>query len=304
MTGGYHAGEIAVQRQAGEREMAERVGQIFQPTIKYAMRIFLHQQRIAVLGSIDARGAVWASVLTGEPGFLRTLDDETVQIDALPAAGDPLIENIGAHPEVGMVVIDLATRQRGRLNGVATVLPDGGLLLATRQVYTNCQQYIQQRDLPAESSETQATQTVMESATLTAGQRAWIAGADTFFIASAHSESGADASHRGGAPGFVRILDDSALVWPDYSGNKMFNTLGNITVNPRAGLLFIDFAAGRTLQLTGSARVIWDADQIAAVPGAERLVAFQIARVRETVGVVALRRRFVAYSRFNPNPAV
>ena len=82
MTGGYHAGEIAVQQRAGEREMADRVGRIFQPTIKYSMKIFLHQLRMAVLGSIDARGAVWASVLTGEPGFLRVLDEETVRIDA------------------------------------------------------------------------------------------------------------------------------------------------------------------------------------------------------------------------------
>lgn len=301
MTGGYHEGEIAVQRQAGVREMADRVGRIFQPTIKYSMQVFLHQQRMAVLGSVDARGAVWASVLTGEAGFLRVLDDETVRVDAVPISGDPLLDNIRAHPAVGMIVIDLATRQRGRLNGTVRALPDGALL-TTRQVYGNCQQYIQRRDLLAQPTDTGGEQTISEHPALTAAQREWIARADTFFIASAHPEGGVDASHRGGAPGFVRVRDESALLWPDYSGNKMFNTLGNIAVNPCAGLLFIDFERGCTLQVTGTARIIWDAERIAAVPGAERLVEYRIERVRETTGVAALRRELIEYSRFNPAP--
>src|SRR3546814_14766932 len=67
-------------------------------------------------------------------------------------------------------------------------------------------------------------------------------------------EQGADVSHRGGRPGFVRVTEDdgrSVLTIPDFSGNQFFNTLGNIAINPRAGLLFVDFATGDLLTLTG-----------------------------------------------------
>ncbi len=106
---------------------------------------------------------------------------------------------------------------------------------------------------------------------LAEAQRAWIRRADTFFIATSHPEAGADASHRGGMPGFVRVEGDR-LVWPDYAGNAMFNTLGNIALHPRAGLVFPDFEAGATLQLTGRAAVDWDRDRAGSFPGAERLV--------------------------------
>ncbi|MGE3914031.1 MAG: pyridoxamine 5'-phosphate oxidase family protein, partial [Chloroflexota bacterium] len=135
---------------------------------------------------------------------------------------------------------------------------------------------------------------------LTADQRQWIERVDTVFIASAHPEGGADASHRGGRPGFVRVQDDGRLLFPDYGGNTMFNTLGNILANPSAALLLVDFEIGATLQLTGQADVIWDAEQIAEFVGAERLVAFDIDEVIEIVGASPLRSRLVSYSPYNP----
>jgi predicted pyridoxine 5'-phosphate oxidase superfamily flavin-nucleotide-binding protein len=131
-------------------------------------------------------------------------------------------------------------------------------------------------------------------------QRRLVSGADTFFIASAHPEGGVDASHRGGNPGFVRFLGENALEFPDYSGNTMFNTLGNIAVNPRAGLLFLDFEGGGTLQLTGEARIIWEAGRAVRFAGAERVVEFLVQEAVETRGAVPLRWRFEGYSPFNP----
>jgi predicted pyridoxine 5'-phosphate oxidase superfamily flavin-nucleotide-binding protein len=75
-------------------------------------------------------------------------------------------------------------------------------------------------------------------------QQRLIREADTFFIASSHRDGGADASHRGGNPGFVHVLNETKLIWPDYSGNGMFQTLGNLAIDPRAGLLFMDFESG------------------------------------------------------------
>jgi len=141
---------------------------------------------------------------------------------------------------------------------------------------------------------------VRESGALDDSQREWIRAADTFFIATRSREAGADASHRGGEPGFVDVVDGSRLAWPDYSGNRMFQTLGNLATDASAGLVFIDFEAGRTLQLTGRAVVDWEAGRAAGYPGAERVVDFAITRVAETRGRYELRRRLVERSPFNP----
>ncbi len=91
---------------------------------------------------------------------------------------------------------------------------------------------------------------------LSAEDGALIARADTFFLGTVHPNRGADASHRGGTPGFVRV-DGSQLWWPDYPGNNMFNSLGNLAVDDSAALLFFDFAAGRALQVSGTAVLEW-----------------------------------------------
>ena len=128
----------------------------------------------------------------------------------------------------------------------------------------------------------------------------WIGRADTFFVASAHPEGGADASHRGGFPGFVRVVDGRTLTWPDYDGNRMFNTLGNLVENPRAGLLFLDFENGRTLQLSGTASASWDPERAAEYPGAQRLVDLALEEAVVTDNATALRWRFLDYSPENP----
>jgi hypothetical protein len=157
--------------------------------------------------------------------------------------------------------------------------------------------YIQQRDLhrhPPSTSETRIT------ATLSLAQQERIARADTFFIASQHARTGLDASHRGGQPGFVDVVDAAHLAWPDYVGNMMFQTLGNLTSDPRAGLLFVDFASGDVLQLTGRASVDFDPARARRHTGAERVVDFAIDEVRDTPGVVPLRAGEPEYSPFNP----
>ena len=304
MSAKYHSGEIEVQKRAGVRKMAERVGNSIRPAIPPAAREFLREQPMVVIGSVGAGGRVWASLLVGEPGFVKALDERTVRIDAAPVPGDPLAENLaaGEGSKVGTISIDLATRRRMRLNGVAEVLPDG-IYVRAHQVYANCPKYIQARDWEPVAGGTQAgQQSVWRAKALTDEQRRRISRADTFFIASAHPERGADASHRGGNPGFVRFLGEDTLEFPDYSGNTMFNTLGNIAVNPNAGLLFLNFESGNTLQLAGAARVVWDPERAARFAGAERVVEFRTEEAAETEGTLPLRWRFGGYSPFNPGP--
>jgi uncharacterized protein len=131
-------------------------------------------------------------------------------------------------------------------------------------------------------------------------QRQLVTEADTFFITTADRAGNADASHRGGSQGFVQVLSPTLLRWPDYVGNAMFNTRGNLEVNPAAGLLFPDWRTGATLQLTGTARTDWEPSHAAAVPGAQRLVEFSVTDVVEIPGASPLRRGSPELSRFNP----
>lgn len=311
----YHVGELAVQARAGVQELARRVGASIHSSIPLAAQEFLRDQPMLVVASLDASGRVWASLLAGAPGFVQALDERTVLIAATPAAGDPLGDNLRTGAQIGLLAIEFATRRRMRLNGVAEALsdetdgrPGAGLSLRVhaQQVYANCPKYIQAREWTAipdgrTGGDDSSRPTVSRSRTLTGDQQQWIERVDTFFIASAHPEGGADASHRGGRPGFVRVQDDGRLLFPDYGGNTMFNTLGNILASPGAALLFVDFETGETLQLTGRADVIWDAEQVAEFTGAERLVAFDVDEVIEIVGASPLRSRLVSSSPFNPS---
>ena len=296
----YHPGELSVQERAGVREMAARIGRSIGTAIPPAAWNFLRSQPLVVVGSVDASQRVWASLLTGAPGFLHAVDEHTVRINARPATGDPLGNNLTANRKVGMIAIEFATRRRMRLNGRAEVGADGAITINAQQVYSNCPKYIQARRWRGRTSESDVTPVVQRQSTLTQAEQRWIREADTFFIASHHLEGGTDASHRGGRPGFVRVLNDHRLAWPDYFGNTMFQTLGNITVNPQAGLLFIDFKSGRTLQLTGRARILWDPEHIAEFAGAERLVEFDIDEAVEIAGANSLEWRFLDYSPENP----
>ncbi len=296
----YHPGELAIQARAGQRDMADRVGKSIGSAIPPAAQKFLRSQPMAIIATRDADGRLWASSLTGAPGFMQARDQQTLRIDTSRALGDPLGENLAVGGRVGMLVIDFSTRRRMRLNGSAEVQSDGALHIHARQVYANCPKYIQarrweKRDLPPGTAPT-----VTHGPSLTEQQQRWISEADTFFIASGHPDGGLDASHRGGKPGFVRVLNERLLVWPDYSGNMMFQTLGNIMTDPHSGLLFIDFESGSALQLTGRARIIWDTHRVVEFAGAERIIEFDIDEVVELTAAIPLHWRFIDFSPFNP----
>ena len=125
--------------------------------------------------------------------------------------------------------------------------------------------------------------------------RAMITAADAFFVASyadREDRRQVDVSHRGGKAGFVRVADDGTLTIPDFDGNLFFSTLGNIVLNGKAGLVFVDYASGDMLQMTGDAEVILDSPEIAAFQGAERLWTFKARRIVRRRNALALRWAF------------
>ena len=290
----YHAGELAVQERAGVGTEGLAAGDMYRPSMPTGVQRFLAMQQLAILSTQDADGRVWASMRSGLPGFLRALDPTKVEIGGYSHPDDPLLTNLATPSLTGMLAIQLAARQRIRLNGTAQLRLDGKIVLTTQQVYGNCPQYIQARAVIGErpASVTAAG----ASSRLDTRLRHWIEQADTLFIATAHPESGADASHRGGRPGFIRVEDETRLLVPDYSGNRMFNTLGNLAAYPQAGLLLPDFQSGAALQLSGSAQILWDDPRMKDFAGAQRLLSFDIARVIELPQATQLQFDFQGFS--------
>jgi predicted pyridoxine 5'-phosphate oxidase superfamily flavin-nucleotide-binding protein len=294
----YHAGERSVQDRAGARAQADRNEPGLYDRLPEAILDFLRQQPFALLGGRDAYGRVWASLLAGESGLLDPLDPKLLRVRGRPIEGDPLAElQIGDF--VGLLVLESATRRRARLNGRLLDSPPGEWRLYLEQVFSNCPKYIQARHrTPGAPSCVSADP--QSAPALTDRQAAWIRTADTCYLASAHGESGADVSHRGGAPGFVRMQPEGNLLLPDYPGNGMFQTLGNLSLDPRCGLLFWDLEAQRTLQLTGRAELIWGGPQVASLPGAQRALRIQVEQVIEAGRLLPFKWGPAEPSPFNP----
>lgn len=260
----YHEGELEVQKRANEADIARINGGAVDETILAGALRFIEQQPMVVIGSMDPKGRVWISTLFGDPGFVRALDVRTLELDVSQphtAKDDPLWSNLEKNPSVGLLFIELGSRRRFRINGRAKKVSDDRYIIDVERAYPNCPKYIQRRDWKTlETDEQNKATPSTQGIELNETQKTLIAAADTLFVASAHPDHGVDASHRGGRPGFVHIINNQQLRIPDYAGNSMFNTLGNFTSYPFAGLIFIDFERGRLLQLTGRPEVLWDMD--------------------------------------------
>jgi predicted pyridoxine 5'-phosphate oxidase superfamily flavin-nucleotide-binding protein len=265
----FHSGERAVQECAGEAAIAERNVTVLTDTVIAGARPFIAKQFMAVLSSIDASGAVWASVLFGKPGFLHTDTGRTIAIDVPEKErdrSDPVWENIEHHADMGMLFIELGSRRRYRVNGTVQRLDAQGAEVAIREAYPNCPKYIQRRHL-RQMGEPRVPVSTAHGTVLRGSVATIVSEADTVFVASRHAESGADASHRGGTAGFIKVVDETTLRIPDFPGNSLFNTFGNFDVDPRAGLCIPDFVHGQLLQLTGKATIHWKQDDPAGETG-------------------------------------
>lgn len=290
----YHHGSRAVQDLVGVREMADHVGRSIGDGIRPVAAAFLELQPMLVIGGADPAGAAWASLLTGEPGFVRATGPHQISIAGGPRRADPLAQALARETQegtpVGTIALDPRTRRRMRLNGRARPTPRG-LAIEADQVFSNCPKYLQKRELPGVAAPGRPA-APRHGVKLTGDQRAFIAEADTFFLATVHAE-GADASHRGGNPGFVQVPSPYELTWRDYPGNSMFLSLGNLATDPRAGLLFLDWVTGTTLQLTGTARTEYGDD-------GSRTVRFTLTEAVETLCASPWSWTAPEYSPANP----
>lgn len=238
-TMGFHDGELDVQRRAGvEHDAARLEGMLGPVRLDGGAAKFLAQRDFAVITGRDRDGRLWTSPLRADAGFLLA-HGTTLDVHTGLDRDDPLY-GMPADQPVGLLVIDFARRRRIRVNGVLTAAGTSGLAIDAEQAFGNCPSYITPH--PDMSS---------------------VETADTFFLGTIHPTRGADTSHKGGPAGFVH-RDGDDLWWPDFAGNNMFNSLGNLAVNAEAALLFADPV--HPLRLSGRATIEWS--------GTERRVRF------------------------------
>lgn len=298
----FHAGEQRLQALTGVAERMAAAGpRVIRDHMPQQHRDFFELLPFVVLAAVDPEGQPAVSLLVGAPGFARSPHEKLLRLDAWPAAGDPLDGLLAAGAPVGLLGIQAHTRRRNRLNGWVGARDASGFDFPVGQSFGNCPKYIQAReavfvpDAPAPGP-------TIELATLDAQAAGAIRAADTFFIATAHPQAavgappafGVDASHRGGPPGFVQA-EAGALVVPDYVGNSFFNTLGNLQLNPRCALLFVDFTNGDALWVRARAELILDGDEVRRHPGSLRLLRLHVEG--------ATRRRHAFPLRWGPSVA-
>ena len=297
--GVFHEGELRVQQAFGERAQAQRNARMVGDAVPAGAAAFLAQQRMLVLASLDDTGSPWVSLVFGEPGFASASDRGTVRIDRTLTrflAGDALLANLRVGAMLGLLAIDLGSRARFRVNGTIASSDEERIDLRVREAFGNCPKYIQRRRMIETEHAPRGDAGVFRGERLDPARQALIRRADTMFVASRHPARGADASHRGGEPGFLEIVDDRTIRVPEYPGNGMHNTLGNLVVAREAGLAILDFEGGRLLQLSGSATV--------ALAPNPRSWDFTVARWTELALPETLRWELLERSPFNPPPRV
>lgn len=253
---GFHAGELEVQRRAGLDGQASQLrGMLAPPHLTENVVRFLARREFVILSARDGDGRLWVTAVEGPQGFLDAGPD-WLSVHGAPPAGDPL-GGLAAGQPIGLIAMEFATRKRFRMNGTLAVAADDSLGITLDQAYGNCPKYIHPREVHLREAPAGTASVAAVAAVLSPDQEAVIRSADTFFLGSTHPERGNDASHRGGPAGFVEVRDGE-LWWPDFVGNSMFNTFGNLAVDDSAALWFADWTTGRTVHLSGRATVEWD----------------------------------------------
>jgi hypothetical protein len=282
MTASFHEGERLVQEGAGETAAAAHNGRAIAPRIPAGALSFVAQQPLLVLATRDATGQPWPEGLVGPPGFVTATPTRlTVDLRQVGGLGGAAwLARVDADPAVGTLLIEPATRRRLRVNGPAHRQGDA-LVVEVREAFPNCPQYVRRRTF-AVAPRPRPAAPARERLALSPVQLERVAAADTFFLATAHAQRGPDASHRGGAPGFVRVIAADRLEVPDYAGNSMFTSLGNLVLDPRAGLLLLDPREGCALALAARAELRWEAAAAGDRGATGRTLALTVERWRET----------------------
>ena len=288
----FHQGERQVQLQLGVGDIEAWARKVVRPYLPAQHRQFYAKLPFLVAGARDEQGRPWATILAGQQALVSSPDDRTLHIAGKPVPRRRVGGSAARWNRFGPARHRI--RHQAAQSGQWTSFRGQRGPSAFRRSNVRQLPAIHSRAGMALADDT-SPGAVKLGNKLTAEQSEWIAQSDTLFIASGHRGEGEDpafgmdASHRGGDPGFVTVTTPNRLVFPDYAGNNHYNTIGNLVVDPRVGLLFVDFESGSMLQLTGHASIEWESEAIERIPGARRLVIIDIEEIVELPNALPLR---------------
>ncbi|KAK4241503.1 hypothetical protein C8A03DRAFT_30365 [Achaetomium macrosporum] len=294
-TNGWHSGEQAIHSLLKVPTSGRR-----NPTASGLPASYAHRVTVSPLlavGTLDDQGRPWTSIWGGERGFARPVAQDILAMQSLVnKAYDPVAQAFLGKAADGEVVqpeggttmsalsIDLDTRDRVKLAGkmvVGSVVTrqDGGaiaeaqLAMLVQESLGNCPKYLNKKTIQAHIP---SPQLISSALPLPPEALALIEKADMFFLSSSNGQT-MDTNHRGGPAGFVRVISNSpseeggnsegvVLVYPEYSGNRLYQTLGNLHTNPRIGIAIPDFETSDILYLTGETQLLVGPSAAAIMP--------------------------------------
>lgn len=287
----FHEGELAAQMRAGAGDVARWAAGFIRDHMPDQHRRFYETLPFMVVAGEDHQGQIWVTLVEGKEGFITSPNARQLALDMKLDDLDPLKKALNSGADIGAIGIEPATRRRNRFSG--HLKRDGSrFIVDIKQSFGNCPQYITERSWHYSAKNT--PDVAVTGDRLTPSQRSLIEKSDTLFIGSGQQSGastfsrGYDASHRGGAPGFVQVLSNNRLRIPDFSGNNFFNTIGNLIANPKIGLVFVDFETGGLLHVTGRAKIDWMPNQ-EIDPLAQRFIEVEICKIVERPSALALR---------------
>ena len=266
----WHQGELSVQKRAGTAQKMAEIGPKFiREFMPQQHRDFFQSLSMIYIGYSDSKSETRASLLFGEPGFITSSSETTLQINTQYSLNDFNNNHLNVGDRIGLLGIEFISKRRNRLNVIITDINQKNIQVKVLQSYGNCPKYIQPKILVTNPH--YDAQSTSSTVSLTQNIQELIINADTFFIASrfddgqALNNRGVDISHRGGVAGFIAINEKGQLLVPDYVGNGFFNTLGNLLENPIASLLFCDWQQGHAYQITVSSEILWSEQSLQSI---------------------------------------
>lgn len=331
---------VEIQWHDGEEEIRKffRIPQRDNPTYPglgphYYKRII--DSPLVAFGTLDQRGRPWTTIWGGEAGFCRPIAQGFIGANTeADARFDPVFQELFATPDdelperkivdekvikpeggkpMAALTIDLETRDRVKLSGrfvagAVTSRTDAGtgafqMALQVEESLGNCPKYLNKKHITPHSphpvllSDGSGLPLPSEAVDL-------LAKADLFFISSKHGNGNMDVNHRGGPPGFMRLFRNEAsevtLIYPEYSGNRLYQTLGNLQEDPVAGIVVPDFETGDVLYLTGRTTTLFGDKAAAYLPRTKLAVKIEIDEARFVRDGLPFRGAVIDYSPYNP----
>ncbi|KAF4964930.1 hypothetical protein FSARC_7202 [Fusarium sarcochroum] len=319
----FHEGERAMQQQL---KVPSRGGNPTFPGLAahYGARVM--QSPLVALGTLDNEGRPWTTVWGGERGFARPVAEGVLAFNSsVDTRHDPVFKalwdgiddegveqgvinrpNGGEGKGMSGLSIDLETRDRVKLAGnmIAGATVDGGktvqMAMAVTESLGNCPKYLNKKSIVPNDM---APELISDELPLSQESLDLVAAADMFFLSSTNGKT-MDTNHRGGSPGFIRVIkneeDKLELIYPEFSGNRLYQTLGNFKVNPLVGLTIPDYNTANVLYLTGSASILVGEEASSLLARTNLAVKISITSAKFVKSGLPFRGSLGEYSPYNP----